>query len=532
MSKRQAILVFVAIAALVSAAALAQQGTMEIISVDNSGTAGDSSSFEPEISDDGRYVAFYSSSTNLVSPPTPANYQIYQRDRQTGTTTLVSHTASSLTTAPSSGYSWKAAISADGSLVAFQSVCTDLVSPPTAAGTQVFVWHRGTGAIELVSQKAGSPTVGGDAESVEPEISDDNRYVAFGSSADDLVASDLNGAWDIFVRDLDSDTTALVSVTDAEAAANGGSFEPSISGDGQFVAFVSSATNLTETTTAGEQVFLRDRTNGTTVLVSENLLEDGEGGNGGCGNPIVTPDGAYVLFSSAATDLVADTTTASQVFLRDLAAGTTELVSVNTAGDVANNYSGSLNGGYGSGLSSDARYVAFNSYATNLTAIDANSTYDVFARDMIDEVTTLVSEAVDGGTGDYMSGATDITADGRFVIFDSYATNLVVVDGGLPEFMSQVYLLDLLGPPPVEPDAGVDGGADADSDADTDADSDADSDADTDADSDADTDADTDADSDTDADADGGTNGNDDDGCGCDAVGSRAAGASLLFAIF
>ncbi len=179
----------------------------------------------------------------------------------------------------------------------------------------------------------------GDDASRFPSISADGRFVAFFSDATNLVAGDTNGADDVFVRDRKQGTTERVSVSSAGEQANAGTVrppDPSISADGRFVAFESYASNLVAGDTYGTwDVFVRDRSAGTTELVSVSTA--GEQGNDGSGDPSISADGRFVAFESSATNLVAgDTNGADDVFVRDRQAGTTELVSVSTAGRQGN----------------------------------------------------------------------------------------------------------------------------------------------------------------------------------------------------
>ena len=247
----------------------------------------------------------------------------------------------------------------------------------------------------------------------------DGRFVVFESRASNLVAGDTNGCGDVFVHDRQTGVTERVSVASNEAQANGESRDVSISADGRYVAFTSSATNLVTGDTSGfADMFVRDRTNGTTTLVSAS--SGGGPGNGGSGGPAISGNGAFVAFSSEASDLVAlDGNGVSDVFRRDLAAGTTARVSVDTVNGDANAFSG----GWLS-ISHDGGRVAFYSNATDLVAGPVYGA-DAYARDMVAGTTTLVSVADGGGAANGPSGVPAISADGRYVAFDSNATNLV-----------------------------------------------------------------------------------------------------------
>lgn len=203
----------------------------------------------------------------------------------------------------------------------------------------------------------------GNAESGEfyrPAVSSTGRYVAFASSATNLVAGDTNGERDVFVRDRQTGATTRVSVGAAGVQANSRSFEPAISSTGRFVVFASFAPNLVPGDTSNLDVFLRDRQTGVTQRVS---VDTGGGPtNGLSGSPAVSADGRFVVFESSASDLVVgDTNGEDDVFIRDRQAGLTERVSVRSGGQQANNGSFS----YDPKVSNDGRYVVFNSSATN-----------------------------------------------------------------------------------------------------------------------------------------------------------------------
>jgi Tol biopolymer transport system component len=255
-----------------------------------------------------------------------------------------------------------------------------------------------------------------------PTISADGRFVAFESSATNLVAGDTNGAWDIFVRDRQTGTTYLVSKSSSGVQGDGLSNYPSISADGRFVAFQSVATSLVAgDTNAKTDIFVRDRQTGTTTLVSKDSA--GVQGDDNSKHPMISADGRYVVFDSYATNLVTgDTNGFSDIFVRDRQTGTTTLISKSSAGVV-----GDSDSIYPS-FSSDDRYVAFESYATNLVAGDTNGMYDIFVRDRLTGTTTLVSKSSAGGQGDDYSEYPRLSADGRYVAFSSDATNMVPGD--------------------------------------------------------------------------------------------------------
>jgi hypothetical protein len=276
------------------------------------------------------------------------------------------------------------------------------------------------GATTRVSVATGGVQANGD--STESASSADGRYIVFSSSANNLVAGDTNGTWDVFLRDRAAGVTTRVSVASGGAQGNGGSGSPGISADGRYVTFSSEASNLVAGDTNGtSDVFVRDRVTGVTTRVS--VASGGAQGNEESEQSVISADGRYVAFVSRASNLVAgDVNGKRDVFLRDRVSGVTTLVSVATDGTQADNFSERL------AISADGRYVAFYSVATNLVAGDTNGAMDVFVRDRVTATTTRVSVASDGTQGNADSEAPAISADGRYVAFDSGASNLVAGD--------------------------------------------------------------------------------------------------------
>jgi Tol biopolymer transport system component len=287
-----------------------------------------------------------------------------------------------------------------------------------STGTTVQVSHgsNGTGP---GSARTGDPTaarrVPGNGVSPYNTISADGRYVAFAQWMD-LPRSD------VVVYDLAAHTLRTASPGADGTQPNGISIEPSIDADGRYVAFTSYASNLVAGDGNGSNdVFVRDLVAGSTRLVS--LSSDGRQGDGGSGTAAISADGRYVAFASDAGNLVAgDTNDSTDIFVRDLVAGTTRLVSRSSAGGPADGSSS------GPAISATGRYVGFESAAANLVAGDTNGLTDVFVRDLR-HGTTRVSLATGGHTqADGWSARPAVSADGRYVSFTSAGTNLVAGD--------------------------------------------------------------------------------------------------------
>jgi hypothetical protein len=347
-----------------------QTGITQRVSISDSGQQGDGDSFSPWMSADGRFVAFRSQASNLVPGDTNGVLDNFVHDRQSGTIERVSVSSAG---AQGDGAGGGLSISADGRYVAFRSFASNLVPGDTNGDWDVFVHDRQTDTTERISVSSTGAQGNGDCD--YPQISADGRYVAFFSAATNLVPGDTNGAADIFVRDLQTGTTARVSVGSSGAQANGESLGPSISGNGRFVAFRSVASNLTGSDTNGVgDVFLHDRQTGTTERIS--AANDGIQGNGESYGPSVSADGGFVAYRSGASNLVpGDTNGKDDIFKYDRQARTTENVSVDSSGAQSNGNS------FDAATNADGRYVAFSSGASNLVEGDTNGFGDIFLRD-------------------------------------------------------------------------------------------------------------------------------------------------------
>ena len=419
------------VSALLAGSVRAAPGDTTLVSVASDGTQGNGPSSVTAISADGRYVAFQSRASNLVSGDTNRVADIFVHDRQTGLTTRVS-VASDGT--QSNGESYWVTISFDGRYVAFDSYASNLVGGDTNNTSDVFVHDRQTGITTRVS--IASDGTEGDSSSVSPAFSGDGRYVAFASDAENLVSGDTNGATDTFVHDLQTGMTTRVSVASDGTEGNLNSDYPSMSSDGRYVTFESDADNLVNGDTNNAiDIFVHDRQTGVTTRVS--LASDGTQANQDCRTPVISGNGRYVVYWSPATNLVdGDTNGKYDVFVRDRQIGLTSRVSVASDGTQGNG--DSL---YFFSMSADGRYVVFVSGASNLVRNDTNTRSDVFMHDMQAGLTTLVSLASDGSQGD---GDTyqypSITADGHYVAFQSLASNLVSGDtnGVLDVFVHEI----------------------------------------------------------------------------------------------
>lgn len=368
-----------------------QGNTTSRVSVATGGAEGNAQSSANAISADGQIVAFFSLASNLVVNDNNVAADIFVRDRQSATTSRVS-VASDGSEANGSVNS-RPAISADGRFVAFDNTATNLVpnNGDTNGGVDVFVHDRQTGTTTRVSVASGGGEANGNSDG--PSISGDGRYVAFDSNAANLVTGDSNGNWDIFVHDRKMTSTIRVSVTSSGGEASGFTVRPQISADGRFVLFETDADYASGADTNGlYDVYLHDRDadgNGTfdeaggiaTTRVSVSSAgAQGNANSGVFGRFSISSNGRWVVFESAASNLVAsDTNSASDIFLYDRVNATTERISVDSTG--AQGVGGNS---IFPAMSCNGGVVAFASFASNLVSNDMNgTTNDVFVEDRL-----------------------------------------------------------------------------------------------------------------------------------------------------
>jgi Tol biopolymer transport system component len=371
------------------------------------------------------------------------------------------------------------AVSADGRFVAFVSLADNLVPGDTNESADVFVMDLHNGHTDRVSTSSFGRQGNGNSGLLEgmggPAISADGRFVAFDSAATNLVLRDTNRTADVFVKDRRTGRTTRVSVDSHGQQGNGSSTQPAISADGRRVAFSSFADNLVAPdTNFSSDIFVRDRAAGRTVRASDgpdgtqanNLsfepalngnghlvvftsFADNLGGNpaalgqvflrnldtgrvdavsspptstdplAGSGQPAISRNGRFVVFDSQTTDLFPDGNGhVRDAVLLDRATGRYEAISRDDTGTQGNDNS------TGPVVSADGRFVAYTSFASNLVAGDANNRLDVFVRDRRAGTTRLVSTSSAGAPGDLDSETPTIDADGGVIAYASDATTL------------------------------------------------------------------------------------------------------------
>lgn len=325
-------------------------------------------------------------------------------------------------------------VSANGDVVAFASDANTLVALDGNGQTDVFVRARSLNQTTRVSVATGGVEANG--TSLEAALSADGRFVAFASNASNLVASDLNTLWDVFLHDRQTGETSRVSVATGGTEGNGDSREPAISADGRWVAFRSAANNLVATdANAVADIFVRDLQTGVTTRVSFGT--GGVEANGISQSPTISGNGRYTAFVSFASNIVGNDINAvcdtnadgiaaencPDIFVYDRDTGNVSRASVSTQGAEAAGASS------GPAISDDGRTLAFTSTAPNLVTGDANNVADVFVRDLAFGFTTRASLATGRIESNGASGAARVSGDGRFVSFESDATSFYQVDG-------------------------------------------------------------------------------------------------------
>jgi Tol biopolymer transport system component len=390
----------------------------KLVSKSNGGAAANGTSNYGEVTANGRFVVFESDAANLPG----SGFQVYRRDLREGKTKLVSKTNSG---EPAEG-SFNGAISPDGQLVAFESAAANL----PGSGFQVYVRDLKQERTKLVSQTSGGEA--GDDESEDAWISANGRWISFQSRAANLPGGLGGELAQVYVRDLQTGTTKLVSKTSGGDPGNDSSQDPSMSANGRWIVFESRATNFPGSIAPDDQVYVRDLRRGKTKLVSKTSA--GDPANADSGDALVSANGRFVGFESAATNLPGAGVADGQAFLRNLRARKTTLVSRTTGG--APSSAGFSGDPY---PSNDGRFIVFESQGPNLPGVAQD---DVYLRDRGRGRTLLVSRANDGspaadGTS-FITRSRVLTADSRFVVFASNASNL-------PGTADQVYVRGPLG---------------------------------------------------------------------------------------
>jgi Tol biopolymer transport system component len=427
--------------------AIAQQRIARM-SLDANGAEVDFGGVDPSLSADGRYVAFASDSSHLVAGDTNGVADVFVKEAATGAIVRVSvasdgSEADYPSTTPS--------LSDDGRFVAFASFATNLVSGDQNQLQDVFlhdrdpdgngVFDEGNGTTIRVSL-SDQASLEGDGESFWPQVSGDGSRVVFSSDADNLVSGDHNFRRDVFVREPATGSTWRVDVSTQGYEANLVSYHSSISRNGNRVAFSSLASNLVGFDTNGSvDVFVRDLAKGVTRRASvDSAGNEGNAASGfnGCA---ISGDGDRVVFVSGATNLVAgDTNFHVDVFVHDFKTDTTTRVDVGPGGIEADGDASAA------AISGDGSHVVFTTRAGDLGPHDVNGMDDVYVVDLASGATLLASADCTGSGADFGGLQAALGDDGSLVTFASYSDDLVDADTNQ---WTDVFLLDSTVPPPL-----------------------------------------------------------------------------------
>ena len=385
-----------------------------ILSAVAMGNKGGSYSSTPRISANGRYVVYTSDSDQIVDTDANGAQDVFLYDRQTGKNEVVSRPDG--TTLEKDGW-WNHGggdVTDDGNLVVFDSNSFNLV--PGKSGGQRELWLRDRSKNQTIRLLKGLNNAEPNNDSYDERITGDGRYVVFTSWASNLVADDNNGYADIFR--LDRNDGSIVRVTNG----NGSAWWPTISEDGRYVAFQSWADNLVSgDTNKQNDIFVKDLQTNTTILAS--VGENGQQAVISCDIPEISGDGRYVVWGTDSGNLVSnDTNNTADIFIRDLVANKTKRVTTSASGVQANS------GSFWATINYDGRYVSFNSWASNLVDNDTNNGIDIFRKDMLTGKVSKVSVQPDGtqsaGILVRYHPQPEMSADGSVVAFGDWYPNV------------------------------------------------------------------------------------------------------------
>jgi Tol biopolymer transport system component len=401
----------------------AESGSIQLCSSSMSGEIGNASSDNPSMSADGRYVAFESLATNLTEGDSGRYWDIYRKDLESGEILLCSTSSGGES---GNGDSESPAISRDGRYVAFQSSASNLVPDDRNDCRDIFRKDLLTG--EIMRCSTSSSGLEGNNDSFNPSINSDGGFIAFHSRADNFVAQELyktedqNRRNNVYRKDISTGELVCCSTTPDGELGNGDSEHPSISADGRFVAFESNAKSFVP----GEEymeyrIFRKDLLTGEMILCSASIR--GVTAIDHSGNASISFDGRYVAFESYAVNLVLETMDLqerrSRIYRKDTSTGEIVCCSASAGGELGE-------GDFGcTSLSGDGRYISFCTNSDNLHSGDTNKGINVFRKDLETGEIIMCSTSPNGKPGNSESMNNSISSDGRFVAFGSLATNLV-----------------------------------------------------------------------------------------------------------
>lgn len=409
-------------------AALAQVGEgqscqMERVSVTPLGLGGSGYSMAPSVSYDGRFVSFGSHASNLVPGDTNGLPDIFVVDRTSGQVKRANVTGSGVQDNGGAGLSW---LSGDGRYVAFRSFATNLDPLDTDPSPDIYLHDLQTGQTVLVSQRFG-PGSGPDG-CIVSSVSNDGRYVAFDCNDDNILPNDPCPYTDVYVKDMLTGVVETISVGNQGEPSDGDSGYAAISADGRFVAFHSAATNwFSGNVNRNYNAYVRDRVLGTTTLVSHNVFGHCSTRAGGV-NPSISADGRRVAFQGWGQWLMpwlgGGMLTVWQVYLKDLEDGSMRYVSFDFQGGLPDHESTVPQ------LSGNGRFIAWESWASDLAPTPNHGMQDIFLHDLETGTTIQISRGMSGEAANDYSVTPAIDFDGTVVAFASRASNLVPGDVG------------------------------------------------------------------------------------------------------
>lgn len=396
-----------------------QTTSVSAVSRNPDGTSGgNNNSYPRAMTPDARWILFHSDANNLVVGDTNNSQDVFLFNRILCDTTRISMAYDGT---QANGNSVAGGISADGRFIVYASFASNIVPNDTNDRSDIFLYDRQAGTTTLISlNQAGQQ---GNQNSVSPIISDDGRYIAFSSQATNLIPTDTSHLDDVYLYDRQLNHLELISISLSGSGGNGGSSPSDVSTDGRYILFTSSASNLHSNDTSNDaDIYLRDRQLNLTILVSVN--NTGQKGNSYSRYASMSDDGRYIAFESSASNLVVpDTNALSDIFLRDLQ--TNQVTRINLRRDGSQSFSGA----YNPVISNDGRYVVFSSEDRYLDPNGSNGWDDVFLYDRQTSQMRLVSLSEHGRAGNRPSGTFYsiplVSADGQWVIYASQATNLV-----------------------------------------------------------------------------------------------------------
>jgi len=431
-----------------------KRGGSPIIRVDARYSTVSSTPSDSSISDDGRYLVFASALDTLVANDTNGVTDIFMYDKNSDVisriiedgygayisgdgsyvtfrrgisserkiyrynlSTQIEELISVNTTGDAlNDESRHAKMSADGNFIVFETRATNVNPLDSDGKLEVVVHDYAKSTTDIMS---GHIPNSNDSSGTNTGLSEDGRYVVFDSNANNLVANDTNNKKDVFLRDRKNNTIERISVSSSGVQGNGDSKDASVSADGRYVTFLSYATNLVvNDTNAKGDIFLHDRQTGITTRVSKK--RDGSQNTGQCFSPSINTTGTHIVFDAEDMLDSSDTNGKKDIYMYTISSGEIKLISVASDGTVGDGVS--VTGS----VSADGKFVAFSSYANNFsTATGAVNLPQIFLKNIQDNTMQCISLAPDGSEGNDRSTTASISADAKYIVFQSYATNLL-----------------------------------------------------------------------------------------------------------